>query len=184
MLSRLVITLLPRGKCLLISWLQSPSAMTLEPPKIKSDTGSTVSPSIYHKVNCYHFKKKIHTLYLYPHSPPNPAPTNHWFTSCVYRFTCFGLSYEWNHILWTSMTVFFHVAYFWGSSKLQHVSICHSFIWPNIFPIQRSNPGLPHYRWILYCLSHQGSRIYTYNAFYLSFHSLMDIWIVPTLGIL
>ena len=45
MLSRLVITFLPRSKRLLISWLQSPSAMILEPPKIKSDTVSTVSPS-------------------------------------------------------------------------------------------------------------------------------------------
>ena len=48
--SRLVITLLPRSKCLLISWLQSPSAVILEPPKIKSDTVSTVSPSISHEV--------------------------------------------------------------------------------------------------------------------------------------
>src|SRR5574337_255 len=44
MLSRLVITFLPRSKRLLISWLQSPSAVILEPPKIKSDTVSTVSP--------------------------------------------------------------------------------------------------------------------------------------------
>ena len=44
-LSRLVITLLPRSKRLLISWLQSPSAVVLEPPKIKSDTVSTLSPS-------------------------------------------------------------------------------------------------------------------------------------------
>ena len=43
MLSRLVITFLPRSKRLLISWLQSPSAVILEPPKIKSDTVSTVS---------------------------------------------------------------------------------------------------------------------------------------------
>ena len=50
MLSRLVITFLPRSKCLLISWLQSPSAVILEPAKIKSDTVSTVSPSIYHEV--------------------------------------------------------------------------------------------------------------------------------------
>ena len=47
MLSRLIITFLPRSKCLLISWLQSPSAVILEPPKIKSDT---VSPSISHEV--------------------------------------------------------------------------------------------------------------------------------------
>ena len=43
MLSRLVITFLPRSKCVLISWLQSVSAMILEPPKIKSDTVSTLS---------------------------------------------------------------------------------------------------------------------------------------------
>ena len=49
-LSRLVITFLPRSKHLLISWLQSPSAVILEPPKIKSDTVSTVSPSICHEV--------------------------------------------------------------------------------------------------------------------------------------
>ena len=50
MLSRLVITFLPRSKRLLISWLQSPSAVILEPKKIKSDTVSIVSPSIYHEV--------------------------------------------------------------------------------------------------------------------------------------
>ena len=50
MLSRLVITLLPKNKHLLISWLQSLSAVILEPKKIKSDTVSTVSPSISHEV--------------------------------------------------------------------------------------------------------------------------------------
>ena len=50
MLSRLVITFLPRSKPLLISWLQSPSAVILEPRKIKSATVSTVSPSISHEV--------------------------------------------------------------------------------------------------------------------------------------
>ena len=49
-LSRLVITFLPRSKRLLISWLHSPSAVILEPKKIKSDTVSTVSPSISHEV--------------------------------------------------------------------------------------------------------------------------------------
>ena len=49
MLSRLVITFLPRSKCLLISWLQLSSAVMLEPEKIKSDTVSTVSPSISHE---------------------------------------------------------------------------------------------------------------------------------------
>ena len=50
MLSRLVIVFLPRSKHLLISWLQSPSAVILEPKKIKFDTVSTVSPSISHEV--------------------------------------------------------------------------------------------------------------------------------------
>ena len=50
MLSRLVITFLPRSKHLLISWLQSPSIVTLVCPKIKSVTVSTVSPSICHEV--------------------------------------------------------------------------------------------------------------------------------------
>ena len=50
MLSRLVIAFLPKSKCLLISWLQSPFAVILEPPKIKSVTVSIVSPSIYHEV--------------------------------------------------------------------------------------------------------------------------------------
>ena len=50
MLPRLVITFLPRSKCLLISLLQLPSSVILEPRKIKSDTVSTVSPSISHEV--------------------------------------------------------------------------------------------------------------------------------------
>ena len=50
MLSRLVIAFLPRSKRLLISWLQSPSVVNLEPRKIKSATVSTVSPSICHEV--------------------------------------------------------------------------------------------------------------------------------------
>ena len=49
-LSRLVITFLPRSKRLLTSWLQSPSTVILEPKNIKSDTVSTVSPSICHEV--------------------------------------------------------------------------------------------------------------------------------------
>ena len=54
MLSRVVITFLPRSKHLLTSWLQSPSAVILEPPKIKSDTVSTVFPSICHEVTNMH----------------------------------------------------------------------------------------------------------------------------------
>ena len=57
MLSRFVITFLPRSKCLLISWLQSPSAVILEPKKIKS---ATVSPSISHEV----IEEEIYTIVI------------------------------------------------------------------------------------------------------------------------
>ena len=50
MLSRFVVAFLPRSKCLLISWLQSPFAVIVEPKKIKSLTASIVSPSICHEV--------------------------------------------------------------------------------------------------------------------------------------
>ena len=50
MLSRFFTTFLPRSKCLLISWLQSPSAVILEPKKIKSDTVSNFSASICHEM--------------------------------------------------------------------------------------------------------------------------------------
>ena len=50
MLSRFVIALLPRSKHLLISWLQSPSKVILEPKKIKSLTVSIISPFIFHEV--------------------------------------------------------------------------------------------------------------------------------------
>ena len=61
MLSKLVISFLPRSKYLLMSWLQSPSAVILEPPKIKSDIVSTVSPSISYKVT-QHQKRQSHII--------------------------------------------------------------------------------------------------------------------------
>ena len=61
MLSRFVIVFLPRSKHLIISWLQSPSVVILEPRKIKSDTVSTVSPSISHDDHPrQHIKKQRH----------------------------------------------------------------------------------------------------------------------------
>ena len=62
-LSKFVITFLPRSKCLLISWMQSPSAVILEPKKIKSVTVSIVSPSIFHEVIWHFLKYKWKTLY-------------------------------------------------------------------------------------------------------------------------
>ena len=60
MLSRLVITFLPRSKCLLISWLQSPSAVILETPKIKS---ANVSPSICHNVHEKYHQELIFVMW-------------------------------------------------------------------------------------------------------------------------
>ena len=59
MLYRLVIAFHPRSKCLLISWLQSPSAVILEPKKIKSVTVSTVSPSVCREVKRSDAVKKM-----------------------------------------------------------------------------------------------------------------------------
>ena len=62
MRSRLVLTFLPRSKHLLISWLQSPSAVILDPAKIKSATVSTVSPSICHEAR--EFQKNIYFCFI------------------------------------------------------------------------------------------------------------------------
>ena len=64
-LSRFIIVFLPRNKCLLISWLQSPSAVILEPPKMKSVTVSTVSPFICHSFPPpYYFSLRNFNTYL------------------------------------------------------------------------------------------------------------------------
>jgi len=98
MLSRLVITFLPRSKRLLISWLQSPSAVILEPPKIKSDTVSTVSPSISHEMTWWFY------FLLFEESPycfstvatPLFIPTSsaQWFTfPHILTNACYCLSF-------------------------------------------------------------------------------------------
>ena len=81
MLYRFVITFLPKSKQLLISWLQSPSAVILEPQKMKSDTVSTVSLSISHEVNrSDQISRSVMSDSLRPHEsqharPPCPSPT-------------------------------------------------------------------------------------------------------------
>ena len=64
MLSRVVITFLPRSKCLLMSWLQSPSAVIWEPKKIKSVTVSIVSPSISHEETCTQYSITVRNKLL------------------------------------------------------------------------------------------------------------------------
>ena len=76
MLSRLAIAFLSRSKCLLVSWLQSPSAVILEPPKLKSVTLSTVSPSICHEVmglDAMIFISECWILSQLFHSPLSPS---------------------------------------------------------------------------------------------------------------
>ena len=68
MLSRLVITFLPRSKHLFISWLQSPSVVILEPRKIKSATVSTVFPSICHEVMGLDATILVHSAEVYQES--------------------------------------------------------------------------------------------------------------------
>ena len=123
MLSRLVTAFLPRSKCLLISWLQSPSAVILEPKKIKSLTVSIVSPSICHEVMgldatilvfwMLSFKPalnimtaefsqvgSIHTVYSFLWSSTIPSceySTVYLFTDCRWKFEFFPffVSYKW-----------------------------------------------------------------------------------------
>ena len=143
MLSRLVITFLPRRKCLSISWLQSPSAVILEPRKIKSATVSTVSPFICHEVMgldamilvfwMLSFKSAFHSL-LSPSSRGSLVPLHF-------------LPLGWCHLhIWGDW-------YFSRQSWFQLVLLpalgCY-FLLQGIFPSQGSNLGLLHCKWVLY----------------------------------
>ena len=89
-LSRLVITFLPRSKRLLISWLQSPSAVILEHKKIKSDTISTVSPSISHEV--VGPNATIFVFWMLSFKPTFSLST---FTLCLWpHLKCFDFCWE------------------------------------------------------------------------------------------
>ena len=87
MLSRLVIAFLPRSKPLLISWLQSPSAVILEPPKIKSVTVSTVSPSI-----CYEVMGPDAVIFVFSMLSFKPTFSLSTFTFIKRRFSSSSLS--------------------------------------------------------------------------------------------
>ena len=91
-LSRLVITFLPRSKRLLISRLQSPSAVLLEPRKIKSATVSTVSPSISHEVMVTSDQVNSASPARFPDLLPLHVCTSapHWGTDCTYLLCPYG----------------------------------------------------------------------------------------------
>ena len=92
MLSRLVITFLPRSKCLLISWLQSPSTVILEPKKIKSAAVSTVSPSICHEVMVTSDQVNSAFPARFPDLLPLHFCTSapHWGAGCTYLLCPYG----------------------------------------------------------------------------------------------
>ena len=96
MLSRLVITFLPRSKCLLISWLQSPSAVILEPKKLKSDTVSAISPSVSQDQMPWSSFSECWTLSQLFHSPLS-------LSSRGFLVPLHFLSQGWGHLLDSSL---------------------------------------------------------------------------------
>ena len=110
MLSRLVITFLPRSKCLLISWLQSPPAVILEPPKIKSDTASTVSPSLSHEVMGPDVS--INTTNFLPHN--------------LYYF--FNLTNDFCKVLQPLMIRYLYLPLYWLSWSCRKLRLGHTWV--------------------------------------------------------
>ena len=139
MLCSLVITFPPRSKRLFISWLQSPSAVILEPQKIKSDT---VSPSISHEVI-----GPVAMILIFWKLSFKPTFSLSSFTFIKRLFSSSSLS---------AIRVV-------SSAYLRLLNSpgvdCH-FLLQGIFPTTGLNPGLPHCRQTLYHLSHQGSPIF------------------------
>ena len=151
MLSRLVITFLPRSKRLLISWLQSPSAVILEPRKIKSVTVSTVSPSICHEV--MRLDAMILVFWKLSFKPTFSLSS---FTFIKRLFICVQLFVT----LWT---VAFRLLCPWDSPSKNIGVSCYALL-QGIFLTQVPNPCL---LWLLHCrripypLSHQWSLTYS-----------------------
>ena len=156
MLSRLVITFLPMSKRLLISWLQSPSAVILEPKKIKSATVSTVSPSICHHTYIY-FKTTIQYSFSFSISLSFCSTFWDYFLNLIFHlyywvlfniFSYFFLIYEscfssWTLLFMKIIVFLFHGCHFllislWGndgclfffpSTSLMSPSSCLFLFW-------------------------------------------------------
>ena len=148
MLSRLVIAFLPRSKLLLISWLQSPSAVIWESKKIKFVIVSTVFPSICHEV-----------------MGPDAMILLFWMLSfkpafLLSSFTC--IEVKWSAVARSCPTLCDPMDYRLPGSSVH--GIPRQEYWsglpfpsPGNFLTYGLNPGLPHWRQTLYCLSHKGS---------------------------
>ena len=151
MLSRFVIAFLPRSKCLLISWLPSPSAVILEPKKIKCVTVSIICPSICHEVMgpdvmilvfwvlsftpAFSLSSFTFIRRLFSSSQPMdtcmPLATCLWVIECCSTFLVIGL------FLFFKKDIYFY-SFIW----LSWVLIVTWRIW---FPDQVSNPGPLHW---------------------------------------
>ena len=142
MLSKLVITFLPRSKRLLISWLQSPSVVILEPPKIKSDTVSTVSPSICHEV--VGPDAMIFIFWMLSFKPDFDSPPSLSLCHCPAWCACSVMSNSLQHYGLGSTRLLCP----WDSPGRNTGKGCH-FLLQGIFLTQGSNPRL------VYCLHWQ-----------------------------
>ena len=142
MLSTLVITFLPRSKRLLISWLQSPSAVILEPPKNK----------VWHCFHClpiyfpWSDGTRCHSVFWMLSFKPTFSLSSFTFIKRLFNET------ESDSYLVKPSRLFCP----WNSQGKNTGVGCH-FLLQRIFPTQVLNMGLLHYQHILYCLSHQGN---------------------------
>ena len=150
MLSRLVITFLPRSNCLLISWLQSASAVILEPRKIKSDTVSTVPPSISHEAmgpdamilvsECWALSQLFHFLFYF-----HQQALRFFFTFCCKGgVICISEVINISHgslvSSFYSCSLAFCIMYSaYKLNKCEYTSLMYSF--PNLEPFHCSMPG-------------------------------------------
>ena len=148
MLSRLVIAFLPRSKCLLISWLHSPSVAILKPKKIKSVTVSIVSPFICHEV--MGLDAMIFVFWILS-SKPAFALSSFTFIRRIFSSSLL-LPQVWCHLhIWVKSLS--RVQLFVTPWPIQSMEFSRSEYWSGwsfpslgIFPNQGSNPGLPHCR--------------------------------------
>ena len=186
MLSSLVIAFLPRSKCLLISWLQLPSAVVLEPKKIKSLTVSIAYPSICHEV--MKLDAMILVFWMLSFKTPFFTPLFHFYQEALQFLFAFSHLHMWGYwyfswqswfqlvlhtarrFAWctlhikesvkvkvTSDSLQPHGLYCLWNSLGQNTGVDSLFLLQGIFPTQELNPGLPHCRQILYQISHKGS---------------------------
>ena len=151
--SRSVIAFLPRSKHLLISWLQSPSAGILEPPKINSVTVSIVSPCICYEVTGP--DAMILAFWLLSFKPAF-SPSSFTFIKRLFSSSLLSAISEWSRSVVSNSLQPQELYSSWNSPG-QNNGVGGLYLFQGIFPTQGSNPGLPHCRCTLYQLSHKGS---------------------------